>query len=311
MAQFSIKEAVIFSFASCGKHFVLLFTASALLGASVWFATVAPRYVSQKLGIEHHLIHQDINAVGISYDEAKADPSTITQYRACGMQCRAEEMISSIFARPQESIVLIVVTFFVWAWFLILLLGCMNLGLSLVDKNAGSLIDFFAPSARQIMRFLLSCIFYFWYTVAAFKAFFFMRRIIEAILKKYLSAEVFLPCMYLLLSGVIIILIHGLTAYVFYGYCIVDDSKLGGWSALKLSTKITKGSLSRIIVALLIFALFAGVVGYLINMLVILSGVVGVMGEKQEVTRFACTLLTTPFSIPYFSYIYRSLTRKA
>ncbi len=304
MAQFSIKEAVKFSFAVYGKHLTLLLTVSALVGASVWFATVVPRYVSQKLGIEHHLIRQDSNAAGMSYDEAKAYPLTITQEKTEGMFAR-------ISTRPLESAALILVTVFVWTLFLFLLLGCMKLGLNFVDRNSGSLTDLFAPSARQMMRFFFSSIFYCWYIIAVFKAFFFMRRIIDVILKKYLSDQVFLPCMYLLLSGVIIILMYGLTAYIFYGYCIADNSELAGWSALKLSTKITKGSLSRIVVAIVIFSILAAVVGYLINMLVIMTGVVGVMGEKQEITRFLCALLTTPFSIPYFSYIYRSLTRKA
>ena len=304
MAQFSIKEAVKFSFAAYGKHLVLLLTASAIAGASLWFATVAPRYVSQKLGTEHYLIRQDSNAVGISYDEAKADPSTITQQGA-------EGIIGRIFARPLESATLILVTLFGWLLYLILMLGCMKLGLSLVDKNSGSLQLLFQISARQMMRFM----------GASFVLILSLLILAAALgtmptLCGMLCAPFFGPSLthiiYFVLSGCVVAVVFAwLLRSIFYGYCIVDKSTVGMFDALSMSREIIYGSMWRIVAALLIFAVLAGVIGYLINMVVIVSGVVGVMGEKQEVTRFACALFTTPFSIPYFSYIYRSLTRKA
>jgi hypothetical protein len=306
MAQFSIKEAVKFSFAAYGRHLVLLLTASALVGASVWFARVAPRSVSQKLGIEPHLIRQDTKVVGMSYDEAKADPSTITQERA-------EGIVSRIFARPLESGALLLVTIFAWILFLFLLLGCMKLGLSLVDKNTGSLQLLFQISARQMRCFFgASLLFGLVLFILLMTAGVLLGVPMFALTLKGTSIPLFLRFGVLLLGSIVaVIVLAWALRFFFYGYCIVDKPTIGVFNALGMSSEITCGSMWRIVAALLIFTGLVAGVEYLINMLVILSGVVGVMGEKQEVTRFACVVLITPFSIPYFSYIYRRCTQKS
>ena len=304
MAQFSIKEAVKFSFAAYGKHVVLLLSASALVGASLWLATVAPRYISQKLGIEHHLIRQDINAAGVPYDEAKADPSTITQQKT-------EGMIARISARPLESGALILVTIFAWALFLMLLLGCMKLGLSLVDKNAGSLRLMFQISARQMMRFMGAAS-VFGVGVLIVVAFFLLPIFTCFMMSRQGPPPIAILLVFgLILGCTSVALFAWILRSFFFGFCIVDKPTIGMFDALGMSSEMAHGSRWRIITALLIFTLLVLIIGYFANAFILMSGMVGVIGYAQEVTRFACVLLIAPFSISYFSYIYRSLTRKA
>jgi len=300
MAQFSIKEAVKFSFVSYGRHLALLLSASAIVGGSFWFATVAPRYVSQKLGIEHHLIRQDTDIAGISYDEAKVDPSIITQRPA-------EGIFGRISARPLESVALILVTFFVWALFLFLLLGCMKLGLTIVDKNSGLLCLLFQISARQMMRFIGASLI-FWLSLSipvgalGMSLFTFMMM--------YPPKPI--AIMVGLVLGVCVMAVFFWSLrFIFYGYCIVDKPRIGMFDALSMSITITDGSRWRIVASLCIFAVLAWVVRYIINASLVLSGSVEVMKYGIKSARFVCILVIMPFFIPYFSYIYRSLTRKA
>jgi hypothetical protein len=302
MAQFSIKESVKFSFAAYGKHCVLLLSASALVGASLWVATVAPRYVSQKLGIEHHLIRQDTTAVGISYNEAKADPSTITQQGA-------EGMISRIFARPQESVTLILVTVFGWGLFLMLLLGCMKLGLSLVDKTAGSLQLFLNTPFDQMMRFAAASMLIgllvgglFVGIGVSFVLKIFLKGIVGSALGKLLAL--------VLGSSLVIFLFVTLLRYVFYGYCLVDNPALSAVGALERSRKITRSSLWALGGAALVYGLFVITLGYGVNVVLILTGIREMMGKNPELIQVVCTVLITPFTITYFSFIYRALTQQ-
>ena len=304
MAQFSIKEAVKFSFVAYGKHCVLLLSASALVGTSLWLATVAPRYVSQKLDIEHYLIRQDINAAGISYDEAKADPSLITQ-------CGAEGIVGRISARPVESAALILVIVLVCGLFFILMLGCMKLGLSLIDKNSGSLRLMFQISVRQIMKF-----------VGASFVLMLNLLILAATLGTLptlcgiLCAPFFGPSLahiiYFVLSVCVVaaVFVWVLRSF-FYGYCIVDKPTIGMFEAFGMSREITHGSMCRLITLLFIFAVLVLVVRYIIDASILLSGSVEVMKHGIDCARFVCILVIMPFFISCFSYIYRSITRKA
>jgi hypothetical protein len=302
MAQFSIKEAVTFSFVSYGKHFVLLLSASAIVGASLWLATVGPRYVAEKLGIEHHLIRQDSNAVGISYDEAKADPSTITQ-------SGAEGIVGRISARPLESAALILVTAFVWALFLFLLLGCMKLGLNLVDKNSGSLGFVFQISTCQMMKFFGISL--------CFISLIFGVSGVARVFEMFVMGPVdFGPSSWIDLCSVIgmalviiLVLLYGLFIYLLSVYGIVDMPLQAGGDTIKKSISIVWNSYGQLVLAVLFFFLLAGTVGYSLNMLIFMNGMMGMIGYAHIC--FAYGILIALFFIPYFSYIYRSFVAKA
>jgi len=302
MSQFSSKNAIEFSFTAYAKEYVLLLVVSAIVGGSFWFATVAPRYVSQKLGIEHHLILQDTDIAGISYDEAKVDPLIITQRPA-------EGIVGRISARPLESVALILVTFFVWALFLFLLLGCMKLGLTIVDKNTASLRIFFQISARQIMKFFGISL--------CFISLIFGVSGVARVFEMFVMGPVgFGPSSWMNLCSVIgmalvliVVLFYGVLIYFFSAYGIVDIPTQGVCDSIKKSSSMVGGFYGRLVLAVLLFSILAAVVEYLINMLVVMSGVAGMISYAHIC--FACGLVIAPFFIPYFSYIYRSLTRKA
>lgn len=309
MAQFLIKDAVKFSFATYRKHFTLLLMVSIIVGASLQVALMVPHYVSQQLGVKHfHLVHGDVASTGLPYEQAQADLSNIERKVSQNLFA----LISAYVAQTRADYLVIVglVTALVWVWYLFLLLGCMRLGLALVDTDRGSLKLLLQSSLAQVMKFLVFFLFYCAYVWTIFRFFAFLGAIVQDLVKAYCDSEVLLPVFYPVMVISIFAMLYLMVTYVFFGYCIVDNPAIGLDSTLKVSGKLIAASQGRIVCAIFLFISCAALLGYLVNVAVLVSGAAGAIGYHHEIVTMLCGLVTIPCAISYFSYIYRLLSKK-
>jgi hypothetical protein len=151
MAQFSLKDGIQFSFSTYGRHFILLLTASALVAGSYWLATVAPRFVAERLGV-HQVLDVDMVSMMQQPQDQATDQSTMVLQK---VQEISTKISMHLQGASKHLLALVLLVFLlVWGFYLTLVLGFMKLVLTIKDKGTGSLDLLFSVSPRQVMRFI-------------------------------------------------------------------------------------------------------------------------------------------------------------
>lgn len=307
MAQFSVKEAARFSLSAYGKHFVLLLSAAALVAGSYWFATVAPRFVAEKLGV-HQVLDVDMVTVAEQPQDQATDQSKMVLQK---VQEVTAKISTHLQAAPKHLLALVLLVFlFVWGLYLTLVLGMMKLGLSIKDKDSGSLALLVQVSGRQVMRFIGASLLFGLYLICALIGMA-VLTIPFAILCKGLlgeSATILLSASLWIVLAVA--LLCWLVGYCFYGYCIVDKPNLGAREALRMSREISHGSRRRIIAAVALLGALGAVAMFVAHKVMAMSGCACSLAQRNMIASLAIMVVTYPFSIPFFSYMYRSLSTK-
>ena len=308
MAQFSVKDGIQFSLSAYGRHFVLLLSASALVAGSYWLATVAPRFVAEKLGV-HQVLDIDMVTVMQDPQDQATDQSRMVLQK---VQEITAKISTHLQAAPKHLLALVLLVFLlVWGLYLILVLGMMKLGLSIKDKDSGSLAILLEVSASQVMRFIGASLIFGLYFISALIGMA-VLTIPFAILCKGLLGEgvrIFLSVSLWLVLAVA--MLSWLVRYTFYGYCIVDKANVGAREALRMSRDISHGSRRRVIAAVAFMAIVGIVVMFLAHKAIAMSGCACSLAQKNMIASLVIMIVTYPFSIPFFSYMYRSLSTKS
>ena len=264
MAQFSVKEAAKYSLSTYGKHFVLLLSASALVAGSYWFATKAPRFVAEKLGV-HQVLDVDMVAMMQQPQGQATDQSTMVLQKV-------QEVTAKIFTHlqvaPKHLLTLVLLVFLlVWGLYLTLILGLMKLVLTIKDKDSASCKGILSHNMTILLAVIL------WIALAV--------------------------AMFCWLVG-----------YCFYGYCIVDKPTIGAREALRMSRDLSRGSRGRLIAAVTFLAALGMIGMFIVNKLMMMGGCACAPEQQRAVAALAVMVVTYPFTMPFFSYIYRSLSVK-
>ncbi len=304
MAQFSVKEGVRFSLSAYGKHLVLLLSATALVAGSYWLATVAPRFVAEKLGVHQVL---DVNMVAMMQQPQgqATDQSTMVLQK---VQEVTAKISTHLQTAPKHLLGIVLLVFLlVWGFYLMMALGLMKLALAIKDKNSGSLEILFSASLRQVMRFVGSSILLGLYAVCGLIGIAVLTIPFAMLCKGLLGDKVTMILSAILWIVLVITVLCWLVSYIFYGYCIADKPNLGAREALRMSRDISHGSRGRLISAILMMFTIGSIVMFITNKLVMMG--CACTAEKQSMlTTLIVMVVTYPFSMPFFSYIYRSLS---
>jgi len=302
MAQFSVRDGIQFSLSTYGKHFVLLLSGAVLVAGSYWFATVAPRFVAEKLEV-HQVLDVDMVAMMQQPQDQATDQSTMVLQK---VQEVTAKISTHLQTAPKHLLALVLLVFLlVWGLYLTLVLGFMKLVLTIKDKGTGSLDVLFSVSPRQVMRFIGASILFGLYAICGIGMA--VLTIPTAMLCKGLLGDKVTMLLAVILWIVLAVaMLSWLVGYAFYGYCIVDKPTIGAREALRMSRDLSRGSRRRIVAAMIIIGLFGGIIMVIANKLVMLS--CACTPEQQKtVGKIAVMVVSYPFSMPFFSYIYRSL----
>jgi hypothetical protein len=308
MAQFSVKEAAKFSLSAYGKHFVLLLSAATLVAGSYWFATVAPRFVAEKLGVHQVL---DVDVVTMMQQPAQGEETDQSRMVLQKVQEVTAKISTHLQTAPKHLLAVVLLVFLlVWGLYLTLVLGMMKLGLSLRDKNSGSVALLLQVSPRQVMRFIGASLLFGLYLICAFIGMAVLTIPFAILCKGVLGEKVTMLLTAALWVILLVAMLCWLVGYFFYGYCIVDKANLGAREALRMSRDISHGSRRRIIAAALLLGALGAVTMFIVNKVMMISGCACSLEQQRLITSLAVMIVTWPFSIPFFSFMYRSLSSK-
>ena len=306
MAQFSVRDGISFSLSTYGKHFVLLLSAAALVAGSYWFATVAPRFVAEKLGV-HQVLDIDMVSMMQQPQSQATDQSTMVLQK---VQEVTAKISMHLQAAPKHLLALVLLVFLlVWGLYLTLVLGIMKLALTIKDKDSGSLELLFSVSPLQVMRFIGASILFGLYAMCGIIGMAVLTIPSAILCKGILGDKVTMLLALLLWIALAVAMLFWLVGYIFYGYCIVDKPTIGAREALRMSRDISRGFRRRIVAAVIIMSLFGGIVMFVANKLAML-GCACTPEQQKTVAALAVMVVSYPFSMPFFSYIYRSLSNK-
>ena len=307
MAQFSVKEAAKYSLSTYGKHFVLLLSASALVAGSYWFATKAPRFVAEKLGV-HQVLDVDMVAMMQQPQGQATDQSTMVLQKV-------QEVTAKIFTHlqvaPKHLLTLVLLVFLlVWGLYLTLILGLMKLVLTIKDKDSASLELLFSVSPLQVMRFIGASILFGLYSICGLIGMAVLTIPFAILCKGILSHNMTILLAVILWIALAVAMFCWLVGYCFYGYCIVDKPTIGAREALRMSRDLSRGSRGRLIAAVTFLAALGMIGMFIVNKLMMMGGCACAPEQQRAVAALAVMVVTYPFTMPFFSYIYRSLSVK-
>jgi hypothetical protein len=305
MAQFSVKEGIRFSLSAYGKHFVLLLSASVLVGASYWLATVAPRFVAEKLGV-HQVMEVDM--VSMMQQPAQGQETDQSKMVLQKVQEVTTKISMHLQAAPKHLLLVVLLVFLlVWGLYLMLALGMMKLGLSIKDRDGGSVALLFSVSVRQVMRFIGASILFGLYTICGVIGIAVLTVPFAMLCKGLLGDKVTLFLSIILWVALVIAMVCWLIGYVFYGYCIVDKANVGARQSLRMSRDISRGARRRIFAAALIVMMVGGACMFIANKLMTVCGSCS-PEQQRTLVSLIVVIVSYPFSVPFFSYMYRSLS---
>lgn len=308
MAQFSVKEGIKFSLSAYGRHFVLLVSAAVLVGASYWLATVAPRFVAEKLGV-HQVM--DVDMVSMMQQPAQGQETDQSKMVLQKVQEVSTKISMHLQAAPKHLLAVVLLVFlFVWGLYLMLVLGMMKLGLSIKDRDSGSLALLFSVSARQVMRFIGASILFGLYAICCVIGIAVLTIPFAMLCKGLLGDKVTMLLSVILWVALVVAMVCWLIGYVFYGYCIVDKANVGARQALRMSRDVSRGARRRIFAAVIVVGMVGAVCMFLANKVLAMCGTCSLEQQRMLAT-ILVLIVSYPFSVPFFSYMYRSLSGTA
>jgi len=298
MSQFSSKNAIEFSFSTYRKNFVLLATASAIMAVSSWFFSGTAQRIAQQSGISQAL---DIAAIA----KEQGHPATVWSIIA--------QVGTNLKTIPGHYyIALLFVGLLGLAAYSFLMLGFMNLCLTLKDTGHGSLKLLFSLNFAQVKHFAGASFLFCTSMILGFLSVGLFSALIGTLCRFFLTVKMTIP-----ITTVLCVFLLGATffwciGYVFFGFCILDKPSTGSLEALKKSAVFSKGFRTRIIKT---FALIF-LVGMFFLIVVLLP--VGVIMKTLSFADYRIETLFSsvsdfmiyPFVYLCNSYLYRSLNPK-
>ncbi len=298
MAQFSVKEAIVFSFSKYLKHFVLLTGAMLVLEVFPVAYLNVPRYVAQKLHIEHVL---DATFT-LRYDQPLVQTG----------QDIASQILTYSQSAPAHLLLLV--------WLVILLsgglhfflgLGFVNLGLTLVDKDRGSLKLLFQVSFAQTARFFGSLILLCGYLLVMLTsiviAFIPLGRLGNAFFGGFITSMIAQGVGVCVGLWVLCCLLDS----IFCADYLIDMPQLGALGSLMKSRALVRGF--RLRIATTLTGLFFLTMAFLYVTFIAINPVINIFFGKKIIVfirGIVISMTVWPLFSVCISYIYRALNPK-
>jgi hypothetical protein len=295
MSQFSSKKAIEFSFLTYRKNFLVLVTASAIMAVSSWFFSGTAQRIAQKSGISHAL---DIAAIA----KEQGHPATAWSVMS--------QVLTNLKTIPGHYyIALLFVGLLGLVAYSFLMLGFINLCLTLKDTGYGSLKLLFSLNFAQVKHFAGASFLFCTSMVLGFLSVGLFSALIGTLCRFFLTVKMTIPITTVLCVFLLGVVLFWSIGYVFFGLCIIDKPSIGSFEALQMSAAFSKGFRIRIIkTCALIFLL---VMFFLIVLLVPVVAIMKMLFFADykviELVHFATDFMIYPFVYLSNSYLYRSL----
>ncbi len=309
MAQFSIREALRFSFSTYARHIVLLVCAAAIVAGTHQAFKDVPRFVAQKLGVHREI---DIDMT-VRPQDGQTDQSALVFQK---VQEVTAKISTHIQTTPKHLLGIVFLTWlFLWMVYLATVLGFMKLCLALRDKGVGSL-KAMSVSLRQAMRFIGAFIIYVLYMICGIIGVSVLTIPFAVVCKGFCGDAVTGALSLLLWFGLFAAVLAWVVGYAFFGFCIADNPAVEARQSLRMSRDLTHGQRWRVIGAFVVASFFS------ITALVIIHKLVGLgsaepmsmsmmmTGPKRDIAQALSIIVTSPFWMLYLASIYRSLRGK-
>lgn len=307
MAQFSIREALRFSFSTYARHMVLLVCAAAVVAATHQAFRQVPRIVAEKLGVHREI---DIDMTVRPKDDQTDQSAMVLQK----VQEVTAKISTHIQTTPKHLLGIVFLTWlFLWMIYLATVLGFMKLCLTLRDKGVASLKSM-SVSLRQTMRFIGAFIIYILYVICGIIGISVLMVPFAVVCKGFCGDAVTGVLSILLWIGLFAAVLAWVVGYAFFGFCIADNPAVEARQSLRMSRDLTHGQRWHVIGAFVVASFFSVTALVIIHKLVGFgsSEPMGMMmtGPKKDITQALSIIVTSPFWMLYLAFIYRSLRGK-
>lgn len=304
MAQFSIREALRFSFSAYAKHAGELLLAACLVAAAGALMKVGPAYMGGRLGVEMGEIFspEDLQDDSVSSSQGIVQPKTSVEK----VRGAVSKVVNRLQAIPRLDLcIMIGLSLLFWFLHLFCSMGLMRLALSLTQTNRESWALFFTPGPilfKWIGASILAVI----YFVLAFIAVTAVMIPFSYILNQLIANEATVATATLVTWLVLFLaVIAWFVGYILFGYCLLDHKATTSYDSLHMSQNLTRGSHLKLIGATIIMVAVIIAVAALVKAVAKFSGVACL--QDEFVTTAIASIFTNPFVVLYLASIYRNL----
>jgi hypothetical protein len=298
MIKFSIKRAIMFSFAEYAKHPLLLSVVAASLGVVCWVARTVSFYVADLYGRAELPYLADMVPGQSLLGWTQPNPAALYSFIT---ETPAEELLLRGFVFCMVALLLAFVS-----------LGGARVCLALKDNDEGSFSLLIKNSPAQLFRFLVS------YGVVMTglmgTSFFLGRAALPFFLlcKSWFGGALAAPLFAFACVGSIGILMYCFMASAFLIFVVVDKPYTGVGGILNATHELFYESSGRI------FKAFFVMLALVLTLVFIVTGIITLAGSEfafdkeiiHRVVQGAALLISYPLFLLCSSYIYRWLNPK-
>ena len=209
-------------------------------------------------------------------------------------------------------VALLLVALLGYTLFFFLGLGFMNLCLTLKDTGHGSLKLIFSSKFSQVKRFSVGAVLYFLSMFILFVCALFAIIPMTMLCKFFLSDKITIivsaaVCLCVMAAAMVWVM-----GYMFFGFCVLENSTIGSFEALRMSAALSKGHRGRIVKTLFLTFLVVMVPLTVLLAAVLVMGKMLSLGDytSAALLNYTSILITYPLFFLCCSYLYRSLQIK-
>lgn len=305
MAQFSIREAVRFSFSAYARHIGVCLAAGVIIGASLFLAYVGPRLVAQKVGVYQMAVVETTSTMDPSLAQG-TDQSKMALKRVQEVTTR---VVAHIQAAPKHFLLLVfLVAVTVWLLYMFLIIGLTKLSLAIRDTGKGSLALLF-EGGSVLLRWVAASILFGLYFICMFLGASILTipfaYLCHALVKSDSATAIITIFVWVVL---LLAILFWAVSYMFFGYLLLDGKAKGARESLRMSQGLSRDHRAKIVAALVVLIGVLSCVTILVKQVLMLTGVDAL--QDIYLRNSMSALFTAPLSSLYFASIYRSLTTR-
>ncbi len=297
MAQFSIREALSFSFQTYRQHVVVLLVAGCLVGGSLLLWQEGPSFVAKKLGVYMPLMpHEPLNIPsGTEQSEMAINRiHDVTQRLSMHLQSAPKHLL----------LLVLLVAILLLCLHVFCTMALIRVCLSLATTKKASINDLFKSEriGTAIGAFALFTLYFMCVVLGASLLTVPVILVLKAVAGIRTAAVVGMLSWAIFFVGVA----FWTVGYLFFPFVVVDNLKAGARKALSISQTITTGLRLPLVGAVIVASILFGLIT---SGIFILLGMIGMQGMMN--LRLACAAaVTSPFWFLYLGSIYTVIKGK-
>ncbi len=294
MTQFSIREALGFSFSTFRHHVGVLLVAGALVGLSFFLWQEGPAFVAKRVGVYMPLAPQDALNIPSGTEQSQMAITRIHE--------ATQKLSMHLQTAPRHLLLLVLLaTLAFLALHIFYVMALVRVALDLATKQKASFNDLF--KAERVMTSLAAFAVFLIYFMCVILGAALLTVPVILVLKAIIgvkTAGVFGIISWLLFSVGVSFWAVG---YMFFPFVLVDNAKAGARQSLSISQTITTSARLRLVGAIIVAQLVFGLMAYA-GILVL--GMVGL--QDLPVVRFSiATSVIAPLYCLFLASIYNSI----